>query len=71
MESITQNSISLVLISEKFGICRLKATEKLPEWVLSSSIFSITRITEELSVICPLNIIPENIKCEKIGTVSK
>ena len=65
MEKITQNSIGLVLIDEKFGICRLKATEKIPEWVISSSIFSITRTREELSVICPLNIIPENIKCEK------
>ncbi|APH39824.1 hypothetical protein BHR79_00400 [Methanohalophilus halophilus] len=57
---MTQNSIGLILINEKFGICKLKATEKLPEWVLSSSIFSLTRTKEELSVICP-----ENIECEK------
>lgn len=64
MEKITQNSIGFVLIDEKFGICRLKANEKLPEWVISSSIFSITRTKEELSVICPVNVIPENIECE-------
>jgi hypothetical protein len=45
-------------------ICRLPPDAAIPEFALKASLFSVTRTTDELSIVCPTGPAPENAKCE-------
>jgi len=53
--------LTLTLLPEMFGICRFRPSEKIPEWVLESAFFSITRTSRELSIVCPDRRIPAGV----------
>lgn len=53
------------LLKEKYGVCRLHKDEAIPEWAKNSEFFSITRTSDELSIVCNQDSIPDDIKCEK------
>jgi len=57
--------LTLSVLPERLGICRLAPDEVLPVWVTESSFFSITRTLDELSVVCAEPVIPEGITSEK------
>jgi hypothetical protein len=42
----------------------LEADADVPDWALSEQFVSVTRTSEELSVVCPKQNIPEGIRCE-------
>jgi hypothetical protein len=52
----------LLLGSETFSICRLERNAPIPEWALTGEFLSITRTTEELSVVCPQDQVPPGIQ---------
>ncbi len=56
-----KNGLEIKLIEGNFAICKLEANEKIPEWIASDNFFSITRTSEELSIVCHDKDIPENI----------
>jgi len=68
---MSEKILTLKLLKEKYGVCRLDKTELIPEWATNSEIFSITRTTDELSVVCPEDNIPNDIKCEKDWRILK
>jgi hypothetical protein len=47
------------------ALCRLGADAALPDWALSSAFLSITRTNDELSVVCPQEVVPAEVRCEK------
>jgi len=47
------------------AVCRLGADASLPDWALSSAFLSMTRISDELSVVCPQEAVPPEVRCEK------
>jgi len=53
------------VLSDRFGICRLAPNMPLPAWAIAGPFYSITRTTEELSVVCPELAIPDEIVSEK------
>lgn len=57
--------LTMKLLKEKYGVCRLNKTELIPEWALNSDFFSITKTLDELSIVCFEDNIPNDIKCEK------
>ncbi len=57
--------LTLTVLPDRFGICRLDPDGVLPEWATRGPFFSITRSTEELSVVCEEAAIPEGTKSEK------
>lgn len=57
--------LSLTLIDEVFAICSLPKDSQIPEWVLSSNFYSVTRTFDELSVVCPQANIPEGTRYNK------
>jgi len=60
------NSIlTMRILDETFGVCRLNAYEAIPYWALSGSFYAITKTDDELSIVCPQNQIPNSITCEK------
>lgn len=54
----------LQILGETMAICRLDANSPPPEWAFTGKFFSISRTSDELSIICPEQIIPTGIKSE-------
>jgi len=57
------NMLTLRLLREKFGICRLDPDAPIPDWV-KGSFYSITKTLDELSIICREDAIPAESPCE-------
>ena len=58
--------LTLILEDELLAVCRLSPDEALPEWATVGGFCSITRTSEELSIVCPDDRrIPEGVRCEK------
>jgi hypothetical protein len=56
--------LTLSLLQDTFAICSLAQDARIPDWSLEGSFISITRTSEELSIVCPQANVPEQIKCE-------
>jgi hypothetical protein len=63
--------LTMKLIKEKYGVCRLDKIELIPEWAKNSDFFSITKTCDELSIVCSQDSIPEEIKCERDWRILK
>ena len=59
------NTMILSILSGRFGICRFDVSHEIPEKILSSGFFSVTRTFDELSVICYEELLPKDASCEK------
>lgn len=59
------NSLNLSLLPDKFAICRLDASSKIPEWACAGSFISITRTLDELSIVCPMDRVPSVRECNR------
>lgn len=66
-----ENILTLRLLKEKYGVCRLDKSESIPEWAKNNDFFSITKTCDELSIVCLQSDIPNNIKCEKDWRILK
>lgn len=43
----------------------MDAGDEVPAWATVGPFFSVTRTRGELSVVCPENVVPEDISCER------
>ena len=68
---MVEKILTMKLLKEKYGVCRLDKTELIPKWAQNSEIFSITRTLDELSIVCIEDSIPNDIKCEKDWRILK
>jgi len=68
---MVEKILTMKLLKEKYGVCRLDKTELIPKWAQNSEIFSITRTSDELSIVCIEDSIPNDIKCEKDWRILK
>jgi len=68
---MVEKILTMKLLKEKYGVCRLDKIELIPKWVQNSEIFSITRTSDELSIVCIEDSIPNDIKCEKDWRILK
>lgn len=48
------------LVDGPYAIVRLAADASVPEWATSGEFTSITRTSEELSIVCPIENLPED-----------
>ncbi|MDP3995697.1 MAG: ACT domain-containing protein [bacterium] len=55
----------LFVLPEKLGICHLGKNVPVPEWASQGEFFSITRTSQELSIVYPQKKIPAGILFEK------
>ena len=61
---MTQRQLQLSLLKDRYGICSLPATAPIPDWALKESLVSITRTEQELTIVCRLDLIPSQYKCD-------
>ena len=55
----------LTVLGERLSICRLDAEEEVPAWATRGPFFSVMRTRDELSVVCPEEVVPESISRER------
>ncbi len=56
--------VTLELVAGEFAVCRLPAAAAVPAWAGSAIFSSITRTTDELSIMCPAAQVPAGVKHE-------
>jgi len=59
--------MKLTVLKQVLGVCRLNSDQTIPSWAQQSkqSFVSITYTEDELSIVCPLELIPDGMQCEK------
>ncbi len=55
---------SLSVLPFGLAVCSLPAGAPPPDWIASSRFFSLTRTTDELSLVCELALVPPGVRCE-------
>jgi hypothetical protein len=65
VESAPNASLRLSVLEERLAVCRLEPRTQMPVWVTGAPFFSVTRTSDELSVVCPEEHIPAGIACER------
>lgn len=58
-------SLQLEILPSVLAVCRLGADEPLPDWALAGTFISITRTSDELSIVCLQEEVPPDVRCEK------
>lgn len=57
-------NLTLSILSGRYAICRLNAAASLPDWAQVGGFLSITRTTDELSIVCPESAVPDSVKSD-------
>jgi hypothetical protein len=62
---MTKHKLKLAVLSPAFAVCRLDPLAPFPAWASSSVFTSITRTSDELSVVCQQHLVPNGVQCER------
>lgn len=54
-------ALPLILLQDRLCVCRLAADSPLPAWIAGPGFVSITRTSDELSIVVPLDRVPADI----------
>ena len=57
--------LAFSIVAGDYAVARLDPAERIPEWVPSDGVFSVTRTDEELSIVCASSAVPEGIRSER------
>jgi uncharacterized protein len=57
--------LKLSLLPDLLAVCRLEPGQEIPGWSTAGDFSSVSRIREELSVICASNSVPENVRASR------
>jgi GNAT superfamily N-acetyltransferase len=57
--------LHLILMPGRFAVCRLDARAPIPSWATEDGLFSITRTTDELSIVCQEGVAPNGVQWEQ------
>ena len=57
--------LELLILDDRLAVCRLDQGSGVPSWATGGDFFSITRTSEELSVVCQDSIVPEGVRAVK------
>ena len=66
-----EKKLTLKLLKEKYGVCRLEAKADIPAWVLKGDFYSITKTEDELSIVCLEENLQGELKCERDWRILK
>lgn len=47
-----------------FAVCRLEPGSELPAWAMAGSFYSVTKTSDELSIVCDQSLVPSGTKAE-------
>src|SRR5260221_13096728 len=53
------------LLPDLLAVCRLERGQQIPAWATGGDFYSVSRIREELSIICASSSVPENVRASR------
>jgi hypothetical protein len=56
--------LSLSLLPKSFAICRLAAEAPIPAWATRGEFYSVTRTSEEFSLVTEMELVPADVRAE-------
>src|SRR5258706_4811276 len=62
--SESNRRFELTVLSGSFAMLRLAPDSPLPLWAIEEEFFSVTRTSDELSIVCPSGRVPEGVTAE-------
>jgi hypothetical protein len=62
---MTYHRLSLIELEGMFAICKLASDMSIPAWAAAGQFCSITRTSDELSIVCDTAVVPDEIQCER------
>ncbi len=65
VESTPNAPLRLSVLEERLAVCRLDPPAQIPAWATGAPFFSVTRTSDELSIVCPEERVPPGITCER------
>jgi len=57
--------LTLQPLSGTFAVCRLAPDAPVPTWASAGAFYSVTRAPDELSVVCPEDLVPAGLRAER------
>ena len=63
--------LTLTVLPVEVSICRLRADQAIPDWAHSQVFSSITRTTDELSIVCFADAVPAHLAAERGWRIMK
>src|SRR5260221_2927744 len=57
--------LKLSLLPDLLAVCRLERGQDIPAWATGGDFYSVSRIREELSIICASSSVPENVRASR------
>jgi uncharacterized protein len=57
-----REALRISLLEGQLSVCRLDGASEVPGWASQGGFFSVTRSSEELSVVCPDGVVPEGVR---------
>jgi hypothetical protein len=58
-------TLQLTLLAERFAVCRLPPGEAIPQWATGGPFLSISRTSDELSIVCLETSAPHDVQAER------
>jgi hypothetical protein len=62
---MAKSQLTISVLPEHLSICRLEADALVPAWIEKGTFVSVTRTREELTVICPQEHVPAEVKLSR------
>jgi hypothetical protein len=56
------NQLTFIAIDGVFSLCSLAPVDAIPSWALSSDFYTISKTSDELSIVCESKYVPPEIK---------
>ena len=57
--------LTLSVLPQVFAVCRLQPQASIPAWATRGAVFSITRSSDEMSIVCPEKDVPAEMLCAR------
>ena len=59
------HQLTIVIYQKMYAVCQLQPDATLPTWAEGPEFVSITRTAAELSIVCPQDMLPGDVRAEK------
>ena len=58
------DKLTLSLLPGEYAVCKLEPGSDIPEWATHNAFWSVTKTQDEMSIVCPQDQVPEDVKVE-------
>ncbi len=65
MTKLSRHRLSLTELEGPFAVCKLDKDAAIPTWATTGDFFSVTRTSDEFSIVCAEAVVPTVVQCER------